>query len=87
MSYPLFLEKHRPLARKYGKRHEKALVAAQSRSLAHAALMTGHYRDAVRFLLRSIRYDPSQTDSYPVLAVAMGGSVSAASAAAVGRVM
>jgi glycosyltransferase involved in cell wall biosynthesis len=73
VSYPLFLEKHRPLARKYGKRHEKALVAAQSRSLAHAALMTGHYRDAVRFLLRSIRYDPSQTDSYPVLAVAMGG--------------
>ncbi|SFR66499.1 glycosyltransferase family 2 protein [Halogeometricum limi] len=73
VSYPLFLEKHRPLARKYGKRHEKALVAAQSRSLGHAALMNGRYRDAVRFLLRSVRYDPSQTESYPALAVALGG--------------
>ncbi|QIB73943.1 glycosyltransferase family 2 protein [Halogeometricum borinquense] len=73
VSYPLFLEKHRPLARKYGRRHEKALVAAQSRSLAHAALMNGQYRDAVRFLLRSIRYDPSQVESFPALAVALGG--------------
>lgn len=73
VSYPLFLEKHRPLARKYGKRYERALVAAQSRSLAHSAMMNGYYDDAVRFLLKSIRHDPTQVESFPALAIALGG--------------
>ncbi|MDS0300427.1 glycosyltransferase [Halogeometricum sp. S1BR25-6] len=80
VSYPLFLEKHRPLARRYGKRHENALVAAQSRSLAHSALENGYHNDAVRLLLRSVRYDPTQTSSYPLLAVSLGGERTAEAA-------
>jgi glycosyltransferase involved in cell wall biosynthesis len=74
VTYPLFLRKHRPRARRYGAQYEHALVASTSRSLAQSALVAGHHRDAVRLLLRSVRHEPANVESYPALAVALGGS-------------
>jgi GT2 family glycosyltransferase len=72
-TYSLFLEKHRPLAAKYGPSAERALVASLSRILGGEGLDNGHYADARRYLIRSIRYDPWSLTSYLYLLLSLGG--------------
>ncbi|MFC7229669.1 glycosyltransferase family 2 protein [Salinirubellus salinus] len=73
VSYPLFLEKHRPLAAEYGPLVERRFVATLSRSLGMSAVSTGNYADARRYLLRAIRYWPGETRAYPYLLASLGG--------------
>lgn len=73
VSYPLFVRKHRPLAADYGRIVERRFVASLSRHLGMAAVSTGHYDDARRYLLRAIRYWPGETLAYSYLLAALGG--------------
>jgi hypothetical protein len=74
VSYPLLLERHREaIADRRGPRGERRFVALLSRTLGTSALNAGRYLEAVRYLLRSLRSDPTQTRTYLFLGVALGG--------------
>lgn len=73
VSYPLFLEKHRPVAAQHGERYKRKLVASLSRVLGMSALRGGKYHDARKYLFRAIRYDPAAKQSYAYFLVALGG--------------
>lgn len=74
VSYPLFLQKHRPVAASYGRKHERKLVASLSHTLGASALYCGHYREAVRYLAKSLRTDPLRPRTAAYLLLALGGS-------------
>lgn len=80
VSYPLFLEKHRSLAASYGPRTERQFVASLSRTLGASGLRNGYHRDAVRYLLRSVRYYPFWWRTYAYLLLALGGRLTYRSA-------
>jgi glycosyltransferase involved in cell wall biosynthesis len=73
VSYPLFVEKHRPLAAEYGPLVERRFMSSLARMLGMAAVSTGHYAEARRYLLRAIRHYPAETDAYPYLIASLGG--------------
>lgn len=73
VSYPLFLEKHRSLARKYGCDCENQFVAQLTQRLAKRGIKTGHYREAAKYLLRSLRFKPFDVQTYLLLFVCLGG--------------
>jgi glycosyltransferase involved in cell wall biosynthesis len=74
VSYPRLLDRHREaIADRRGRRGERRFVALLSRTLAASALGSGRYVSALRYLLRSIRHDPTQTQTYLYLGVALGG--------------
>lgn len=85
VAYPLFLDKHRPTAASYSAAWEQKLVAALSRTVAAAALGAGRYRDALRFGLRALRHDPTQTRSLVPVLAALGGPLTYRSLRAVRR--
>lgn len=74
VSYPLFLEKHRPTARKFGPKYEKRLVASLSRTLGASALYCGHHRDAVHYLTKSLKMYPYSPTAAAYLVLALGGN-------------
>ena len=71
VTYPLFVETFRPLAAEYGV--ERAFEAAMAGKMGRTAVQHGHYGDARRFLLRSLRLDPRDGEGYLFLATALGG--------------
>jgi len=73
VSYPLLLEKHRPLAAEYGWLTERRFVASLSAKLGRAAVRSNHYRDARMFLGRALLNYPFQFDLYGYLLVSLGG--------------
>lgn len=73
VSYPLLLERYRPLAASYGPQCERKFVGSLTRKLGQAAFKNGYYRDAFRYLARSLRYDPLAMDAYPYLLASIGG--------------
>jgi len=73
VSYPLFLEKHRPLASEYGPRVERLFVASLTRLLGRSAFKNGYYREAAYHLARSVRYSPFSLDAYVYLLASLGG--------------
>jgi glycosyltransferase involved in cell wall biosynthesis len=75
VAYPLILERHRESVAANGPRAEARFVALLSRTLGFAALRTGHYRSAFRYLFRALRYDPTALETYFYLALASGGPV------------
>jgi glycosyltransferase involved in cell wall biosynthesis len=76
VSYPLFLEKHRPLAANYGRQYERALVASLSESLAGSAVKNAYYGDARRYYLKSLVYGPFSTSRWANFLVTLGGKYS-----------
>lgn len=73
VSYPLFLEKHRPTARQFGPKYERRLVASLSLTLGASALYCGHHRDAVRYLVKSLTRYPASPRAVAYLVLALGG--------------
>jgi len=75
VSYPLFVLKHRELAAQYGSEYESLLAASLSRMLGLAALKSGYYADARRYLLTSIVERPFAlpSDRYLQLLSTLGG--------------
>lgn len=71
VSYPRLLERHRPLAARFGQ--ENRFVASLSNALANTALRNGYRRDARRYALRSIRHDPTELSPYLCLLLGFTG--------------
>jgi glycosyltransferase involved in cell wall biosynthesis len=71
VTYPLFVETFRPLAAERGL--ERAFEAAMAGKMGRTAVQHGHYADARRFLCRSLRLDPTDTEGYLFLVTALGG--------------
>jgi muramidase (phage lysozyme) len=73
VTYPLLLEKYRDVAAEQGPRTERRFVASLSASLARDGIQNGRYRDAVHYLLKSIKHSPTNVRAYPYLVLASGG--------------
>ncbi|WP_396613380.1 glycosyltransferase family 2 protein (plasmid) [Haloferax sp. S1W] len=74
VSYPRILARHRDaIAAERGRRGERQFVALLSRTLGTSALHAGRYSTAISYLLKSLRSDPTQLQTYLFLVVALGG--------------
>lgn len=73
ISYPRIVARHRPLAARHGRYYERRFLSSLNKTVGAAGLRTGHYRDAVAFLLRSLWYYPFAVDAYLYLLAALGG--------------
>lgn len=73
VTYPKFMAAFRPLAATYGPEMERKFEAAMAGKMGRTAVQHGHYADARRFLLRSLRLDPTDLEGYLFLATALGG--------------
>lgn len=74
VTYPLFVSKHRSTAASYGRYHERRFMATAARALGASALENDHYREAVRYLARSLRYYPFSPRVVGYLLLALGGN-------------
>lgn len=73
VSYPLFLEKHRETARKYGNMTERRLIAAKSYQLGREAMKNNHYNDARKYFVKSICVYPFKLHPIAYFVVVIGG--------------
>lgn len=80
VSYPRFLEKHRPLAAEQGPLVERRFVATLSRTLAFSGLVNGYYRESIKYLLIALAYYPFDPKTYLYLCLAVGGPITFKSA-------
>lgn len=73
-SYPLFLEKFRPLAAEYGRLFERKMRGwAAFRVGGYNALRTGNVRAGRRYLFRAVRWYPFEPTFWLYLGVSLGG--------------
>lgn len=87
ISYPLFLSKHRSLAREHGWVYERRFVATLSESIGRAALRDESYPDARRYLLKAIVHYPFSPTSYLLLLATLGGGYTDRLAARAQRIL
>ena len=73
ITYPLFIEKHRPLAAEYGSKYEKKFVASLSCTLAGIALANGYYSDCRKYGLKTVKNDYAQRQAYLYIGLSLGG--------------
>lgn len=73
VSYPRFVTKHRPTAAQYGWRCRRRFLASITSMLAASARMNGHYGEARRYFLESIRLYPLDPETYLSLLPVIGG--------------
>jgi glycosyltransferase involved in cell wall biosynthesis len=73
VSYPLLVEKHRPLAAEYGPYYERRLLASVSKTVGTSALSAGAYLDAVSLFARSLYSYPFSVETWLYLGLAAGG--------------
>lgn len=73
VSYPRFIDKHRQFAAERGPLAERRFIGTLSRTLGFSGLSTGHYRDAVKYLLVALAYYPFDPKTYLYLCLALGG--------------
>jgi len=76
VAYPLLREKHRATAAARGLAVERAFEAELARTLGASALPAGEYVTGIRYLLRALRYEPTDARTYLYLALAAGGPLS-----------
>lgn len=74
VSLPLLLEKHLSLAEEYGLFTKMEMLSCYYSLLGRTAMITENYSDARWLLLKSIAYNPLNTDSYAPLLATIGGS-------------
>jgi glycosyltransferase involved in cell wall biosynthesis len=73
VSFPIFVEKHRALARDHGL--ERRFVASLLETLVMGAAQSGHYASARRLAVRAIRTDPALPTPWLYLLACLGGSL------------
>ena len=73
VTYPLFVEKHRPLAASYGRYHERRFLASAAQTLGASALEAGHYREGRRYLANSLHYYPFSSRTLGYFLLSLGG--------------
>ncbi|MDS0222832.1 glycosyltransferase family 2 protein [Haloarcula sp. S1AR25-5A] len=76
VSFPLLVEKHRDLARSYGRKYERLFLASLLFILGQDALRNRFYSDARKQLLKSVYYYPFDADRVIYALVAFGGRLS-----------
>lgn len=72
-TYPLFLEKFRPVAAEYGPVFERKMRAWAAYRVGKQLVLAGRVRDGRRFLTRSMRLYPFETTFYKHGLPALGG--------------
>jgi glycosyltransferase involved in cell wall biosynthesis len=73
VSFPLFVEKHRELAREHGL--ERRFVASLLETLVISAAQNGHYGETRRLAFRTIRADPTLLTAWLYLFACLGGGL------------
>ena len=86
VSYPLFLSKHRDLARSYGRHCERRFVATLNTTLGRSAIRSERYGAARTHFARALKWDPTLVDCYPYLLASLGGRYTYELARGVARV-
>jgi len=73
VSFPLFVEKHRDLAREYGL--ERRFIASLLETLVISAAQNGYYWETRRLAFRTIRTDPTLLTAWLYLFACLGGAL------------
>jgi glycosyltransferase involved in cell wall biosynthesis len=73
VAYPLFVEKHYPLAREHGLYLARTFLASMRRNLARSAVRAGQYREARKYFLWAFLANPLFRPVYPHLVASLGG--------------
>lgn len=81
VAYPLFVEKHRPLAREHGIYYERTFLAWMRKALARSAARAGEYSEARRYFLLAFLANPLYRPVHLHLLASLGGEVTYEAAA------
>lgn len=73
VAYPLFVEKHYPLAREHGLYLARTFLASMRRNLARSAVRAGQYQEARKYFLLAFLANPLFRPVYPHLVASLGG--------------
>jgi len=85
VAYPLFVEKHYPLAREYGFYTARTFLASMRRSLARSAIRAGRYSEARKYFLWAFLANPLYRPVHADLLASLGGKWTYESAAQLRR--
>lgn len=85
VAYPLFVEKHYPLAREYGRYYARTFLASLRTILARSAVRAGRYGQARKFFLWAFLANPLYRPLHPHLLASLGGRWTYKPAAALRR--
>lgn len=81
VAYPLFVEKHYPHAREYGRHYARMFLASLRRTLGRSAIHANEYREARKYFLLSFLVHPLYRPVYADLLASAGGKWTYKSAA------
>jgi len=84
-AYPLFVEKHYPLAREHGRYYARTFLASLRMDLARSAVKAGRYREARRLFLLAFLANPLYRPVHENLLASLGGKWTYRPAAALRR--
>jgi glycosyltransferase involved in cell wall biosynthesis len=73
VAYPLFVKKHRSVARDHGLYYERTFLASLRRSLARSAIRAERYEDARTYFLLAFLANPLYRPVYVHLLASLGG--------------
>lgn len=73
VAYPLFIEKHYPFARQYGRYYARAFLASLRMILARTAVRVGRYAEGRRYFLLALLANPLDRSFYPHAIASLGG--------------
>jgi len=73
VAYPLFVEKHYPLAREHGRYYARTFLASLRMDLARSAINAGRYRDARKCFLLAFLANPLYRPIHENLLASLGG--------------
>ncbi|NLV15280.1 glycosyltransferase family 2 protein [Haloarcula argentinensis] len=73
VTYPMFVEKHEPLAAEYGWYYRRAFLASLRLNLARTAVRADEYEEARKYFWRGFAANPLYRPLYPHLLPSLGG--------------
>jgi glycosyltransferase involved in cell wall biosynthesis len=85
VAYPLFVEKHYPLAREHGLYYARSFLASLRMDLAWSAVQSDQYDQARKYFWLAFFANPFHRSSYPHLIASIGGEKTYESAAKLRR--
>lgn len=81
IAYPLFVDKHYPLAREHGLYYARTFLASLRQMLARSAAQTGRYEQARKYFVLAFLANPLYRPVHPHLLASFGGELTYESAA------
>lgn len=73
IAYPLFIEKHYPFAKEYGRYYARMFLASMRATLGSSAVIAGEYRQARKYFVLSFLANPFYRPVYTRLIASLGG--------------